>query len=122
MIDDKNKGEFWVAKVDRFWDEMKLLRRQDRWQYTLNTKALLFRGIEKDDELRIKQGQMIENGFFVASRCYLPFCLYRLHKAGLFSEPFTMGEFRYMVRIFIVTRCIELFGHFLMKEYLRPVH
>ena len=80
------------------------------------------RGIEDSEVTTIKQGLMIENTMFAASRAYVPLNLFFLYRRGVFQEHFTFGEFKYIFRIMIFMHVIDCLAHFAMKKYTQKVY
>ena len=101
---------------------MYTFRKTERWQYRTDIKALMCRGIEEKEVERIKMGLNIENGFYGASRAYVPFRFWLLHRKGVFSEAFTLGEARACVKIFLFMHCIDLAGHMMMKQWCKQIY
>ena len=87
----------------------------------MDTKALLCRGLEKNEESKIQNGLILENVVFGASRLYVPSALYSLYRRGLFEDNFSFRELKFMFRIVVVMHMIDLAGHAMFKYYTMAV-
>jgi hypothetical protein len=59
---------------------------------------------------------------FYFSRLYVPTKFYQLYRGGVFTEAFTFGEAKYMIRIMAMMLLIDCFGHLMMKRWTDKVY
>ena len=83
---EETKKVFFTEKINKALVELKALNKHDRFQYRTDIKAVMCKGIEDSEALRIKRGLQIENGFFGLSRAFVPFNFFMLYRAGVFKE------------------------------------
>ena len=83
---DSKKQLLLSERITQMTGELKKLTKLDRWQYRTDIKAVMCSGSLSQAEVdRVKKGLWIEDGFYWASRAYVPFRIFGLYKLGVFE-------------------------------------
>jgi hypothetical protein len=59
---------------------------------------------------------------FGLSRLYVPASFFMLYRRGVFSEAFSFGEFRHIVRVVIMMHVIDCAGHLMMRKWTESLY
>jgi hypothetical protein len=86
-LEDNSKKQLLLSeRITQMTGGLKKLTKLDRWQYRTDIKAVMCSGSLNQGEVdRVKKGLWIEDGFFWASRAYVPFRILGLYKLGVFE-------------------------------------
>lgn len=118
---DKDKKVFITERINRFFLSLAELNKSARFQYRVDTKALMCRGIEDNEVQTIKRGLQAENGMFYLSRLYVPFAFFSLYRKGVFEQNFTFSELKYIIRVAIFMYMIEVAGFVIFRKMTWPI-
>lgn len=118
----ENKNLLWTERVTRLIKNWQGFSKAERYQYRLDTKALLCRDhMEQDDVSTVQRGLHIETGVFWLSRAYVPLALYFMFRRGRFDADFSFTEIKHLFRIALTMHCIDLSGHFAFRMTTGPI-
>jgi len=116
-----NKDLFLTERISNFLSKWRLLLLAERSQYRTDAKALMCRGIEDEEAIKIKRGLQLESALFYLSKAYVPLSLFLMYKRGIFQESFSFGEVRQLLRVVVTMQLIEVSGSALFRWYTQAI-